>query len=136
MSHKAQAVVLACMDFRFRKAVQNFLETDLGLHDVDLKTDGGGVKMLLENGAVNEWICKNFEIAFELHGVERIILINHTDCGAYGGSKRHESEQAEKSFHENELRKAVELLKNKYPDKQVKAYLAILADPISFNQVV
>ncbi|MBI3952847.1 MAG: hypothetical protein HY336_02735 [Candidatus Doudnabacteria bacterium] len=136
MSHKAQAIVLACIDFRFRKGLQNFLESELGLHDFDLKSDAGGVKQIVEGTPAGEWIAKNFEIAFDLHAVDRVILINHEDCGAYGGSKKFVSSQEEITFQNEQLKSAVSKLKDKYPSKQIEAYLARLSDPIRFEKVV
>jgi len=136
MSHNAQAIALSCIDFRFRKAVQDFLNNELGLPDVDFKGDAGAVQQIVEKTPAGDWICKNFEIAFSLHGVNKIILINHQDCGAYGGSKKFTDEKQEIEFHTEQLKKAVEILKEKYPDKTVEAYFALLSGPIKFEKVV
>lgn len=137
MSHNADAIVLACIDFRFQPAIKKFLDEELKLSSYDLKTDGGAVLQLLSEGEVKNWILKNFEISFELHNVNRIILINHTDCGAYGGSKKFgEDFNGEKEFHKSELTKAVSLLKDKYPDKLIEAYLAIFGEEITFEKIV
>jgi hypothetical protein len=136
MSHKAQAIVLTCIDFRFRKAVQKFLEEDLNLTDFDLKGDAGGAKELLTDGPVKDWIMRNFQIAFDLHEVNRVILINHTDCGAYGGSKLHGSVEEEKKFHEEQLKQAVAVVRAVYPNKEFEAYLAILGEPIVLQKIV
>ncbi len=135
MSHQAQAIVLSCIDFRFRKALQNFLENELSLQDYDLKTDGGGVKGLVEEGPVRDWILKNFEIAFNLHGANRIILINHQDCGAYGGSATFGKSEEELRFHQEQLLQAASLLRSLYPDKQIEAYFALLTEPISIKKI-
>lgn len=136
MSHKADAVVLSCIDYRFRKSLVKFLEHDLNLKDYDHKSDGGGVQQIVEEGMVQDWILKNFEIAFDLHNVDRVILVNHEDCGAYGGSKAHPSREKEISFHEGELKKAVGILGKKYPHKQIEGYLAMLGNEISFKKIV
>ncbi|MGE5392532.1 MAG: carbonic anhydrase [Candidatus Saccharibacteria bacterium] len=135
MSHKADAVALSCMDFRFREAVQNFIQNELNIHAFDLKTDGGGVKKLVEEGPVRDWILSNFEIAFSLHGVDKVILINHQDCGAYGGSKAFGQSEEEFRFHEEQLKQASSLVSARYPDKKVEAYLALLTEPITFKKI-
>lgn len=138
MSHKAQAIIQTCIDFRFRKALNDFIENELNLHSVDIKTDGGGTKMILEEGPIREWIFTNFEIAFKLHGVERVILMNHQDCGAYGGSSAFGSLEEELLNHETLLRHAVSVVRAKFPDKQVDAYLALISpeEVVTFKQVV
>jgi hypothetical protein len=138
MSHKAQAIVQTCIDFRFRTALNDFIENELNLHSVDLKTDGGGVKKIVEEGPIREWIFANYQIAFDLHGVEHVILINHQDCGAYGGSKAFENLDKEIQAQEIQLRHGVSVVRSKFPDKQIEAYLALI-DPegkVSFKKVV
>jgi hypothetical protein len=138
MPHKAQAIVHTCIDFRFRKALNDFIENELNLHSVDLKTDGGGVKKIFEEGPIREWIFQNFQIAFDLHGVERVVLINHQDCGAYGGTKAFQSLEEELRNHEIQLRHSVSVVRAKFPSKQVDAYLALISadGEVSFKQVI
>lgn len=135
MSHKADAVVLSCMDFRFREAVQNFVKNELKLELFDYKSDGGAVKKIVEEGPVRDWILGNFEIAFSLHGVEKIVLINHIDCGAYGGSKAFGQSEEELRFHEEQLRQASSLISSRYPDKKIECYIALLTEPITFKKI-
>ncbi|MGE5297919.1 MAG: carbonic anhydrase [Acidobacteriaceae bacterium] len=125
MSHNAQAIVVSCIDFRFRKALQKFFEEQLNIYSVDHKADAGGAKMIVEEGPVRDWILKNIEISVELHHVNQIILINHEDCGAYGGSAKFASHDEEIKFQELQLRHAVSVVRAKYPSKQVEAYLAV-----------
>lgn len=138
MSHKAQAIVQTCIDFRLRKPLQDFIENELNLYSVDLKTDDGGIKEIYEGGPIREWIFKNMEIAFNLHEVNRVILINHTDCGAYGGKGAFENEEKEPEQHEIQLRHAVSDVRAKFPTKDVEAYLALIADndTVTFKKVV
>lgn len=137
MPHTAQAVALTCIDFRFRKALHEFFENELNLHAVDHKADAGGVQQLVEKGPVQDWILKNFQIAFTLHNVNKVILINHQDCGAFGGSAAFKSEEEEINFHETLLRHAASIVKSMFTDKEVEAYLALLQnDKVTFKKVV
>src|SRR3989344_2835211 len=111
MSHRAQAFVLCCIDFRFRTAVNAFVERTLNLQDWDIKTEVGGVKELLVKGPGQEAIIKSAEMSFRGHSVNRVILINHQDCGGYGGSQAFASPEAEFQFHSEELRKAAAWVK-------------------------
>lgn len=62
------------------------------------------------------------------------MIINHEDCGAYGGSAKFNGDQkAEKEFHFNELRKAKEKILKKYPERAViLAYAKITDGEIKF----
>ena len=78
----------------------------------------GGVKL------INESECDGIaggcvQIPCELHHVKKIIIVNHKDCGAYGGSKNFESLEKEDKYHISELKKAKEIISNKYPDKEI-----------------
>jgi hypothetical protein len=138
MSHKAQALVQTCIDFRFRKPLNEFLENELGLHRVDIKTDGGGVKKIVEEGPIRDWVFTNHQIAFDLHGVDRVILINHQDCGAYGGSKSFDGITHEIESHEGHLKNAASILTQKFPAKIIEAYFAMLMEDgsVKFKKVL
>jgi len=65
----------------------------------------------------------------DLHHVEKIVIVNHADCGAYGGSKQFNGDlEAEQRFHEGELRKAKEKILAQYPGKEVILVYAKLVD--------
>ncbi len=138
MSHKAQAIALTCIDFRFRKPLQDFFENELNLYAVDHMAQGGGAKMVVEEGPIREWVFDNFDIAFSKHDVNRVILINHQDCGAYGGSSSFNGLDDELGKQEMWLRHAVSVVHSKYPDKLVEAYLALLGDGdlVTFKKVI
>ncbi|HEX5429748.1 MAG TPA: carbonic anhydrase [Patescibacteria group bacterium] len=135
---QAQAVALSCIDFRFRKPIAEFFENELNIYAVDHMAQGGGVKMILEDGPIRQWTFENFDIAFNKHDVKRVILINHQDCGAYGGSGSFNGLEDEVEKQEIQLRHGVSVVQSKYPDKQVEAYLALLADDgkVTFKKVV
>ena len=51
-----------------------------------------------------------------LHGTNRVMLMVHTDCGAYGGLQAFGgNEEREAANHESELRSAAEFLKSNIP---------------------
>ena len=55
-------------------------------------------------------VLSNINISLKLHDPDLIVLVNHEDCGAYGGSKKFASKEEEEQFHEQELDKAQETL--------------------------
>lgn len=126
--HACEAVVLSCIDFRFWRETVKFVEDELGIKSFDFPSLPGAAK------AVNE--CAEDDIALQcvsvpcgLHHVKKIVIINHQDCGAYGGSKEFNGDQtAEQKFHSAELKKAGEKLASKYPDKQIILIYAKLVD--------
>ena len=124
-THHCEAAVIACMDFRFHRATVGFIENELGIIDYDLITEAGGVKGLAEDEKVIlDEIKKHLDISLNLHHSKHIILVNHEDCGAYGGSKRWGDLKAEKKYHDDDLKKAVKVLQKLYPEQHITAIYA------------
>src|SRR6185436_6239720 len=123
---QAQAIVHTCTDFRIQKPLQQFIEDTLNLYAVDLITDAGGTKKIFEEGAIREYIFENFMHSIKDHQANKIILVNHTDCSAYGGSESFKSPAEEIQTHEIQLRHAVSDVHARFPDKTVEAYLIVL----------
>ena len=61
--------------------------------------------------------------SIKLHQTSRVMLFTHHDCGAYGGFvKFNNDEDEELNFHASEHRKAVEVIKEKFPDLEIETY--------------
>ncbi len=77
----------------------------------------GGAKAINED---NELAMDCVSVTCGLHHVKKIVIVNHQDCGAYGGSvKFNGDDEAEQKFHAEELRKAKEKIAAKYGGKEV-----------------
>jgi carbonic anhydrase len=123
-AHHCEAVVLTCIDFRFWKKTLEFLEKDLGLSNFDFPSLPGSAKAINEADGENDLAFLCVKVPCELHKVRKIIIVNHEDCGAYGGSGKFQNKKEEQEFHEKELKKAEKKLKEKYPDRE---YILIYA---------
>lgn len=123
--HSCEAVVLSCIDFRFWKETAEFAEKELGIKSFDFPSLPGAVKPINED---EELAMKCISVPCDLHHVQKIILVNHEDCGAYGGSAKFATREDEQKFHEEELRKAKVKISEKYPDKETVMIYARLAD--------
>jgi carbonic anhydrase len=126
--HTCEAVVLTCIDFRFWKETVEFVELELGIRNFDFPSLPGSAKAINEsNGEDLAMSC--ISVPCDLHHVQKIVIVNHQDCGAYGGSTMFSGEsEAEQKFHEGELKKAKEKILAKYPDKEVILVYAKLTD--------
>ena len=123
-----EAIVLACMDFRFWKETADFVENHLGIKSFDFPKFPGSAKAINEE-KTREFALSCFEVACNLHKVEKIVLINHSDCGAYDGlSKFGGDKKAEKEFHFKELLKAKDILRGKFKDREILLFYANLSE--------
>ena len=126
--HYCEAVVLSCIDFRFWKETVEFVENELKIKSFDFPSLPGSAKAINESSDA-AFVSGCISVPVELHHAEKIIIINHQDCGAYGGSvKFNNDEKAEQKFHYKELQKAKEKILSKYPDKEVSLIYAKLVD--------
>lgn len=112
--------MISCIDFRFRKETAEFMENELGLKTFDLAAFPGGSKPINESITDVDLAMQCLSVPCELHHIKKIVVINHEDCGAYGGSAKFNNDrQAEKEFHFAELRKAKKKIMEKCPNREV-----------------
>jgi hypothetical protein len=126
--HCCDAVMLTCIDFRFWRETLEFVEQELGIKTFDFPSLPGSAKAINECLGENDLAMKCIGVPCDLHHVKKIVIVNHEDCGAYGGSAKFETREEEQEFHEGELRKAKEKLIKKYPDMEYILIYAKLSD--------
>lgn len=126
--HSCEAVILSCIDFRFWKETVEFVSQELGIKNFDFPSLPGSAKAINE-GKKNDLAFSCISVPVELHHAQKIVIINHEDCGAYGGSaKFNGDEKSEQEFHEQELKKAKEKILEKYSDREIILIYAKLVD--------
>lgn len=113
--HKAEGLMIRCMDFRFQEAFDKFLEAR-NFNGCDVVSIAGGVK---DQSQVEEHV----DIAVKLHEVGIVILVNHRHCGAYGEELQADSEK-ELQKHKQDLRETARKIKEKYPNLSVETWFA------------
>jgi hypothetical protein len=119
------AAVIWCFDNRFELGFRKFLKR-LGIVNSDPVKIAGGAKCLAtpEFESDREFVLDQIHKSMRLHGTRRVILMVHSDCGAYGGLADGfgGDTQAEMEHHHGELRKAAEYLRKAIPQIEVDAY--------------
>lgn len=82
---KVEAVLLTCMDYRLMDEIVSYMD-GRGLNgDYDhLILAGASLGALVEEyPAWGETFWSHVGVAIELHGVRRLMVMDHRDCGAY-----------------------------------------------------
>lgn len=130
-THGCQAIVIHCGDHRLqRNPVHGIFHDALEEHfpnGFDLELNPGGVKTIVDGGPELEHLLSRIRVYIALHGPTVICLIQHEDCGAYGGSSRFPSFEDEVASHTKELKVAAETISRPLPDKTVRMFIVRLS---------
>ena len=119
------ALVICCKDYRYIQPTQRFVRQRLGIRWYDLKATAGGVRAMLEAPrTVRQWILGDVDLVYRLHGVRRVILVQHEDCAAYGGSAALGTVAQQRRIHRIQVQRAIRVLRRQCPRLTVKGFLA------------
>jgi carbonic anhydrase len=123
--YQCDAAILWCFDNRFDLAFRKFLKR-IGVTYSDPIKIAGGAKILAspELESDREFVLEQIRKSMNLHGTKRVILMVHSDCGAYGGlvAGFGGDVQAEAAHHEQELNRAAANLLQAIPGIEVQGY--------------
>src|SRR5690606_21437499 len=103
-----QALVVTCFDFRLQALLDPWLLENLG---------HGNYNRVALAGAVKNWdiIFSQIELSKRFHHINRLLLINHEDCRAYGAESHYER-------HCHDLRQSRQRTLEHFPDLSVELY--------------
>jgi carbonic anhydrase len=123
--YRCDAAVLSCFDHRFDLGFRKFLK-HIGISYSDQIKVAGGAKCLAspDREGDREFVLEQIRKSMHLHGTTRVILMVHSDCGAYGGLDRKFAgdARAEAAHHERELACAAAKLAEAIPGIDVQGY--------------
>lgn len=141
-SHKATTLLLRCMDFRLEPDLSLYLKSEGLIGKVDIVSLAGAAKNLAEeaNEANRELVFTHVRLAQELHGVEEVILMSHTDCGAYGGAKAFREREHEEQRLVQDMQAARDLLTKRFKKLRIRLVLARIEEKrgqwvVSFEKI-
>ncbi len=127
------------MDFRFEPAIHEFIKKENLFCDADIVAVAGASKNLVdgENDAEKGYIMKQIGLSDKLHHIRRVILMNHMDCGGYGGHGAFESLDAEREKHATDMATAAKVVQQTHPDLAVEQVLAHIDDDgkVTFEKI-
>jgi hypothetical protein len=118
------AAIVSCFDSRFDAGFSKFLKRQ-GITYPDPIRIAGGAKTLASPDRESDraFLCEQIFKSVNLHGTKRVILMLHSDCGAYGRLAKFDGDAAaEAAHHQRELQRAAEYLKQLMPGIEVDAY--------------
>ena len=122
--YQCDAAVVWCFDNRFEAGFRKFLKR-IGVVNSDPIKIAGGAKALAspEHESDRQFLLEQIRKSMRLHGAARVVLMLHSDCGAYGGLAGFGGDAgAERRNHMDEMGKAKANLERTIPGVRVEGY--------------
>jgi hypothetical protein len=123
---RCDALVISCSDFRFISA-QRQARLVLGLENAyDLVARPGGVRQIVlpTSEAARATMEEEIALLYDLHRFERILLMNHMNCGMYQDLAAAD----EMRVHKEHLAAAREILARRFPGLAIETYLSVVEE--------
>ena len=135
MKSKYKAMVLSCMDPRFQHLVHSHLEKKKLSGKYSAFTIAGAAVGVTHN-KFKQWhktFYDNLSTSIQLHKIEKLIVINHKDCGAakIANGKKVFSPANEKKIHQESFTKIKKQVTKKFPKLKVELNLISLDSKIT-----
>ena len=117
-------MVLSCIDPRFQPIVYKYLKKKKLTGKYSSFTIAGSAIGVTAN-MFKRWhkvFWDNFDTSVKLHNINKLIVINHRDCGAakiINGNKEF-TKINETAVHKNSFQKIKKLFKKKYPKLSIE----------------
>ena len=127
MNNKYEAMVLSCIDPRFQHKVYSYLRRRKLKGKYSSFTIAGAA-VGITNKNFKKWqktFIENLETSIQMHKINKLIVINHKDCGAAKivNGKKQFNEFNENKIHEESFKKLKKILNNKFPKLYYEFYL-------------
>ena len=140
MKLKFKAMVLSCMDPRFQHLVHNYLKKKKLTGKYSAFTIAGAALGVTHN-KFRQWhktFYDNLGTSIQLHKIEKLIVINHIDCGAakIANQKTEFNTFNEIKIHLESFIKIKKTIKKKFPKLKIEFYLMSLDKKVKkFNKI-
>ena len=132
---KADALLLCCMDYRLIDETERYM-SGRGLRNKydEVILAGASLGALTSKyPAWNETFWEHLDVAISLHGIHKVIVIDHRDCGAYKvilGEDFAKDPAKETKIHASELNELKKQINDKQPKLEVELLLMDLAGKV------
>ena len=120
MESKFKAMVLSCIDPRFQHLVYNYLKKKKLTEKYSAFTIAGAA-IGVTHHRFKKWhktFYENLATSIQLHKIEKLIVINHKDCGAakIANGKKKFSPANEKKIHQDSFNKLKKEIQKRFPN--------------------
>lgn len=125
---KTEALLLSCMDYRLIDETERFMAGRGLQNNYDhVVLAGASLGALTEKFPTwNETFWQHLDIAIDLNKIQKVIVMDHRDCGAYKvilGQDFFKNRAKETKVHTAKLKALSKLIKEKHPELEVELLL-------------
>ncbi len=129
---KYEAMVLSCIDPRFQPKVFNYLKKKKLTGKYSSFTIAGAA-IGVTSKKFKKWqstFLDNLSTSIKLHNINKLIVINHEDCGAAKivNEKEKFSSLVEKKIHKDSFEKIKAILNERFPKLKLSFKILKLSD--------
>ena len=119
MKSKFKAMVLSCIDPRFQPLVYDYLKKKKLIGKFSAFTIAGGA-IGVTHVKFKQWhstFIENLSTSIKLHKIKKLIVVNHTDCGAakIANGNKNFNFYNENKIHKSSFIKLKKIIKKKFP---------------------
>ena len=134
MKKKFKAMVLSCMDPRFQPKIFNYLKKRKLTGKYSAFTIAGAA-VGVTHTKFKKWhrvFFENLSASIQLHKINKLIVINHQDCGAakIANPKKEFNNKVETDIHKVSFKKLKSNLRKKFPKLKVEFNVMALNNSI------
>jgi len=124
MKLKYKAMVLSCMDPRFQLPVFKFIKKKNLVSKYSSFTIAGAA-VGVTHSKFKKWhqtFLDNLKTSIKLHKIEKLIVVNHEDCGAIKLTEN-KKDYIEDDIHNKSFQKLAKIIKKKFPKLKLEFYI-------------
>lgn len=119
-----EALLLSCMDYRLLDEIERFMSFEELRDRYDhFILAGSSLGAITEKyPAWNQTFWDHLDLAIQLHKINKVIVLNHRECGAYRlilGEDFVKDRAKETAIHTNTLKELRRQVNKKYPEMEV-----------------
>ena len=128
--HNCSTIIIHCIDFRLINKIREWMDENGLKNDSDVLSLAGGIKDLVDGSKeIQDFILKQIGVSYNLHNARKVIIIQHSDCGAYKTSYNFIDGEDEFAQQLEDTNTAEEMIKNYYDDIAVEKIWIQMKDP-------
>jgi carbonic anhydrase len=122
--YTCDAAVVWCFDQRFEAVLRKVLKRLAVVHPDHIRVAGGARNLASPQQEGDRlFVLDQIRKSIRLHKTRTVVLMLHSDCGAYGGLAAFQNDaEKEARNHSSDLQKAAEFLNQEIPEIAVKCY--------------